>query len=901
MADLKKTIEIVFQGTDRVADVASSVSRKLGDLNSTVGSLTGPMARAADSIMKTDAALAALAAGGLAYAFHKSVQFESATIDLKKVMGDQVGLLGQAKDKAIELSDKYGVSSSNILQSMANFKQAGFEVRDSMILTNDALNLVIAGDVDMAQASEQIVSSLKGFKAPAEDAARLVDILNEVSNRYATNVGELATGMAGISPIAKQMGFSMEETAGIITPVIEVFRSGSEASTALKSGLTRLIDDSAPVTAALSQLGVAQKDVNGNLRSGKDILHDVAKAFEAADQNTKMFLTSELVGREQAARLVEVFDSLAKTTEITGVALNSAGSALEEVKARLASSEVAIDRFQTGFANLAIVIGDRFREAAQEAIEGGTEIETALRNAVTDGSFDPVFKALSGFGQEVGQFFKDVAKVIPEALAEIDFTQFLAAFSGLRLEISDYFDGVDLTTKDGLKMAIEGTLRALTALVNVTAGMVDAFEPAFNAILAFVDKFSKMDAATRASVGELLGWSKVISGLTGVLDGLGSAMNALATLAYAQVFKGGLELVGNMGAIKDKAGVLTTALSSIGPVALTVAKTLGAAGLGGALGYAIGTLMRENIPVVKEFGDRLGELAFKAMNGTGTAQAKMEAFQAQAKADYEYILMLKGKLESEGTLPAAAPVKLDVDDSEARERVEQLNQALKGLPDKHQTEIEVLTDQDAAQATLKELEKKFPFEQEMKIKALDDGSIEIIAGKIARAAPDKKEVKVEVDTDKVKIARIQQQGETLRHSFEWSAKLNISQVEAETRKVEAAFKSIDATISSTGDVISNLFKGYSSMDVFEQGSVERQLRGENRRRDEALKLQKRLAEVQIELGQARVKAIEKGDALIKIEADGVEPEVEAFMFKILSKIQLRVKEEQADFLLGIGQ
>ena len=44
----------------------------------------------------------------------------------------------------------------------------------------------------------------------------MLDILNEVSNNYATDIEQLGVGMAGISPIARTMGFSMEETVGIL-------------------------------------------------------------------------------------------------------------------------------------------------------------------------------------------------------------------------------------------------------------------------------------------------------------------------------------------------------------------------------------------------------------------------------------------------------------------------------------------------------------------------------------------------------------------------------------------------------------------------------------------------------------------------------------------------------------
>ena len=46
-------------------------------------------------------------------------------------------------------------------------------------------------------------------------------------------------------------------------------------------------------------------------------------------------------------------------------------------------------------------------------------------------------------------------------------------------------------------------------------------------------------------------------------------------------------------------------------------------------------------------------------------------------------------------------------------------------------------------------------------------------------------------------------------------------------------------------------------------------------------------------------AIRTGEALINISADGLEPEIEAFMWQILKRIQVRANADGAEFLLGL--
>ncbi len=304
------------------------------------------------------AAAAAAAAFFSIKIFGEAIRFETALISLQKVMNDTEGDAKQFTAQIDELAKTYGKSSAEILEGVAIFKQAGFEISESFLLQEAAVKLAIASELEVAEAADLVKRSLKGFKAPASEVIRLTDILNEISNNYATNLKELAIGMADISPIAKKMGFSFEETAGLLTPIIEVFGSGSEAAQALKTGLLKLIDDAVPVTNALAAMGIKQHDLNGAMRSGRDIYFDVAKRFETLDENLKLVQTAQILGIRQAGKMVEVYDGLALSTEITNVALKSQGSINKEVAIGLASTATKGQRAAQSFNILAKTIGD---------------------------------------------------------------------------------------------------------------------------------------------------------------------------------------------------------------------------------------------------------------------------------------------------------------------------------------------------------------------------------------------------------------------------------------------------------------------------------------------------------------------------------------------------------------
>ncbi len=306
----------------------------------------------------------------------EAIKFEDALLDLQKVLSDSDGPATQFTKKAKEMALVYGVSAAKVLQSASDFKQAGFEVGEAFDLTENSLKLVVASELEAEEAATLLVQTLNGFKSPASEASRLINVLNATSEKYATNVKELGFGMRDIAGIAKKAGFSFEETAGLLTPVISVFGSGTEAAQALKSGLLKLISTQKPVVDELGRLGIHQRELNeqtgeydGKLRSAKDILLDVSEAFQGMNENQKLATTGILAGTLQAGKMSEVFDGIGLSVEVTNNALKNTDSINKEVETRLKASSTQLDRLKTGFNNMAQAIGAEFLPAIKSAVD----------------------------------------------------------------------------------------------------------------------------------------------------------------------------------------------------------------------------------------------------------------------------------------------------------------------------------------------------------------------------------------------------------------------------------------------------------------------------------------------------------------------------------------------------
>jgi len=70
-------------------------------------------------------------------------------------------------------------------------------------------------------------------------------------------------------------------------------------------------------------------------------------------------------------------------------------------------------------------------------------------------------------------------------------------------------------------------------------------------------------------------------------------------------------------------------------------------------------------------------------------------------------------------------------------------------------------------------------------------------------------------------------------------------------------------------------------------------------RERMIEMTNRLIDAQIRYMNAKISQMNRGEALIQVDGAGLQPHLEAFMWEILSAIQVRVNEEGSAMLFGI--
>jgi len=478
VADLTRTVDVVLNGENHLSRkfrVATTSARKFAGVLGTGGTAAGAAGTVAGGAAAATAALAALGgyasgklAQGLAEAYGEFAQFETSLKDLEKVLGDQPEKMEQAKKAAQDMAVKYGVASEKIVDSMAGWVQAGYSIDEAMTLAEDTIAATYASELNMQDATTTLTKILKGFGVEVDNARSKLDAVNEISNNYAASVSQLSEGLGRAAPVAKSMGFSMEELASVMTPAIEKFQNGRRVGTAYKTMLTKLQSDTTRVTEALDTLGVKQRDANGQFKSGKEIFYEVGEAFQDLDKTQKAHIATQIAGREHAAKLLATFNSWDKAAKVYETAMDSTGSITEEVENRLQAASTQMDRFQTAGKVLAQVIGGQVAESFTEVIGSATDLVGALQEAIESGGASEFFERINEMADDLAKYLGDIADVMPEAFEQVDFGALAGAVESVGQAFGDWFSDLDLTKPDDLA-------EALQRLVDGASRLIDTF------------------------------------------------------------------------------------------------------------------------------------------------------------------------------------------------------------------------------------------------------------------------------------------------------------------------------------------------------------------------------------------------------------------------------------------
>lgn len=850
MADLTKTVEIVFGAVDKdLSRTMRNFESQFHTLSSGIGNVTEPLAKAADSIMKLDAALAALVIGGMALAIKESSNFNQG-FALISTSVDATGKdLQRYRDDVLDYATSSTKSLTDINAALYTAAQAGIKWGDSLDFMRASEQLAVANSANLNTTVDLLTGTMNAYGYTIKDVGHLNDVFFTSTLIGKQTIDSLGQSMGQVVGIAANFGVSFEELSAAISTLTAKGMETSEAITAVKGVITTIVSPSQEAAKAADALGLT---FSASELKAKGLTGMLEAVMTATGGNA-----------DTMAKLFNEVRALNGAMQLTGDGMEFFGKAVDQIKNSAGSAEGAYKKMVDTFKNQSQMIANT---ANVLMVDVGTKLETAgadiagsfgnllkgIKIGVDQGAFNPLFDVLSEASVKLSSWLSGVARALPDAMKGIDFSKLIEALKDLGSAFGEYFGSLDLTNVEDLHEFIQGLIDGIAGLIRVTEGMVDGFRPFFTAISDFLVSVAESDTESQKMTGTILALAKVVesAGLAFVVAikaideyglSISGAFNIIA--GGAQIMWNGLQLLAN--AIQALFVILEGAfLKFIDNLSF------------GLLGKYNETF-RRMVDTVEQSGKNISKAMMENGEDAGRGLDKMlDGFKSLGEQS--------GKTGRE---------------------VARAGEEIGKIPEK------------------KETTWSFAGGDKIKQEIIEIGNKAVEAGKKAesgltekleKAIPKEKIIDVKLNDEKLK-----EQSKIISTAIEWKAKVDIAQAEASAKILVAAFESVNTGITSTGSLLSALFNSLNGASGWNRDVIIDQIELENERRTKEFDAQQKLIEQQMKLNELKLERYKSGNAAISITADGLQPHLEMILWEILEKIQIRANESGAEFLLGI--
>lgn len=285
--------------------------------------------------------------------------FEEQMSRVKAISGATGDAFEELRDQAIDLGAKTAFSAKESADGMENLASAGFDAQEIMAAMPGLLDLAAVSGGDVALASENAATALRGFGLEADQSGHIADVFARAAADTNAEVADMGEAMKYIAPVANAMGLSIEETAAAIGIMSDAGVKGSQAGTTLRGALSRISKPTKAMRETMDELGISFYDSEGNMISLQDQISLLSGSFDGLTQEQKNQALVTLYGQESLSGMMALIDkgpdSLGALTESLE---QSDGAADEMARTMQDNMNSSIEQMLGAFESAAIVIQD---------------------------------------------------------------------------------------------------------------------------------------------------------------------------------------------------------------------------------------------------------------------------------------------------------------------------------------------------------------------------------------------------------------------------------------------------------------------------------------------------------------------------------------------------------------
>lgn len=342
-------------------------------------------------------------AGMSAYAIKVGADFEAGMSEVAAISGASAQDMEMLTDKAKEMGIQTKFSATEASEAMKYMAMAGWKAADMADGISGIMNLAAASGEELGAVSDIVTDALTAFGLQAKDSGHFADVLAKAASNSNTNVGMMGETFKYAAPLAGTLGYSVEDTAVAIGLMANAGIKGSQAGTAMRGMLTRLIKPTDEVQGAMDALGITISNADGTIKPFNQLMKEMRKAFSKLTDEEKAQRAASLAGQEAMSGFLAIINaSDSDFDKLSSAIANADGTAQEMADTMNDNLKGKITLLGSSLEGAGIAAYEKFERPLKKAVEGAIENVNNLSREMSSGSLsESMDKVAQGFASIV--------------------------------------------------------------------------------------------------------------------------------------------------------------------------------------------------------------------------------------------------------------------------------------------------------------------------------------------------------------------------------------------------------------------------------------------------------------------------------------------------------------------
>lgn len=392
-----------------------------------------------------------------------AMSFEASMSKVQAITGATGADFQALTAKARELGSTTQFSASQSAEAMTYLGMAGWKTEQIVDGMPGLLNLAAASGENLATTADIVSDGLTAFNMKAGQAKEMADVMAAASSNANTNVSLMGETFKYCAPVAGALGYSLQDTTIAIGLMANAGIKGSNAGTALRATMTRLVAPPKEAAEALGQLGISAVNSDGSMKPLRTTIAELREKFAGLSEAEKSQKAASIAGQDAMSGFLAIINASEKdVNSLTAAIDNSSGKALEMSKTMSSNAKGAITQLQSAVEGLAISVGTVF-------LPGVTNAARATANMAGEAA------VWAEENEDMVRSIGEIAAAVASAVIAIKgYRVASSAFTYARTSVELYLETLRYTTtgQKALTIATNAQTKAITLLKAATNGNV---------------------------------------------------------------------------------------------------------------------------------------------------------------------------------------------------------------------------------------------------------------------------------------------------------------------------------------------------------------------------------------------------------------------------------------------